>query len=433
VDGAVPPPGGDGEGGMSGQRANTAPIYLDNQASTPLDPRVLDAMLPYFTEEFGNPHSASHVYGRAAAEAIEAARAQVAALIHADPREIIFTSGATEANNLAIKGAAHFARRHQRQGAVARDHIIALATEHKCVLESCRTLEGEGFAVTYLAVGPDGLVSLDRLAGAIGERTLLVSVMAAHNEIGVIQPLAEIGVLCRARGVLFHTDAAQAFGKIPLDVEAMHIDLMSISGHKLYGPKGVGALYVRRRPRVRLVPLIDGGGQERGLRSGTLPTPLCVGLGRAAAIAAAEMDEEAARLRQLRDRLQSSLTRRLPGVIINGNLEHRLPGNLNLSFPGILAPTLIGACPSIAISTGSACTSASVEPSYVLRALGLSEDLANASVRLGLGRFTTAAEADFAVDALAAAVERLRRERRVTNAAGPPTLDSTVRTFGDQG
>jgi cysteine desulfurase len=382
---------------------NTPPIYLDNQASTPIDPRVLDAMLPYFTEHFGNPHSESHVYGRNAAAAIETARRQVAELIGADPREIIFTSGATEANNLAVKGAARFVRAHRRGDGPPRDHIIALTTEHKCVLESCRALQDEGFAVTYLPVEPNGLVSLAALSDAITERTLLVSVMAAHNEIGVIQPLAEIGALCRARGVLLHSDAAQAFGKISLDVEAMRIDLMSISGHKIYGPKGIGALYVRRRPRVRLLPLIDGGGQERGLRSGTLPTPLCVGLGRAVEIAAAEMVGEGARLRALRERLQHSLTRRVPGLRFNGDLERRLPGSLNMSFPGIAAPDLIEACPSLAISTGSACTSAAVEPSYVLRALGLPDDVANASIRVGLGRFTTAAEVDFAADALAAA------------------------------
>jgi cysteine desulfurase len=392
--------------------ANTPPVYLDNQSTTPVDPRVLEAMLPYFTEHFGNPHSTSHAYGRVAAEAIERARTEVAALIHADPRELVFTSGATEANNLAIKGAAHFARAHQPSGRV-RDHIVALQTEHKCVLESCRELEREGFTMTYLPVEPDGLVSLAALEGALSERTLLVSVMAAHNEIGVIQPLAEIGALCRSSGVLFHTDAAQAFGKIPLDVEAMKIDLMSISGHKIYGPKGVGALYIRRRPRVRLLPLFDGGGQERGLRSGTLPTPLCVGLGQAAAIAGPEMAEEADRLRRLRDGLLKSLTRRVPGLRVNGDLEHRLPGSLNLSFPQIPALTLIEAVPSIAISTGSACTSASVEPSYVLRALGLSDALANASIRVGLGRFTTAAETDFAADALAAAVSRLTGERRI--------------------
>jgi cysteine desulfurase len=282
-------------------------------------------------------------------------------------------------------------------------------------LESAAALQREGFAVTYLPVEPNGLVSLDRLAAAMTERTLLVSVMAAHIEIGVIQPLADIGALCRSRGVLLHTDAAQAFGKIPLDVEAMRIDLMSISGHKIYGPKGIGALYLRRRPRVRLLPLIDGGGQERGLRSGTLPTPLCVGLGRAAALDGAEMAAEARRLRDLRDRLYANLRRRMPDLQLNGDLEHRLPGSLNMSFPGVTASALIEACPSVAMSTGSACTSASMEPSYVLRALGLSDDRANASIRLGLGRFNTAAEVDFAADAIAAAVSRVRK------AGGMPT------------
>ena len=396
------------------RRPNTMPIYLDNQASTRVDPRVLEAMLPYFTEQFGNPHSASHAYGRVAEEAIEMARGEIAALIHADPREIVFTSGATESNNLAIKGAAHFARAHP-QSETPRDHIVTLTTEHKCVLESCLQLEREGFRVTYLPVEPSGLVSLAALEAALTESTLLVSVMAAHNEIGVIQPLAEIGALCRAKGVLFHSDGAQAFGKIPLDVEAMKLDLLSISGHKIYGPKGVGALYVRRRPRVRLLPLIDGGGQERGLRSGTLPTPLCVGIGRAAAIAADEMEDEAVRLRQLRDRLWTDLARRVTGLRINGDAEHRLPGSLNFGFPGIAALELIEACPGIAISTGSACTSATVEPSYVLRALGLSEAEANSGIRIGLGRFTTAAEVDFAIDALAAAASRL------TGREGAPT------------
>jgi len=371
---------------------NAMPIYLDNQSSTRLDPRVLEAMLPYFTEQFGNPHSTSHAYGRIAADAIEEARHEVAALINADPRELIFTSGATEANNLAIKGAAHFARAHPQSG-TSRDHIVTLVTEHKCVLESCLQLEREGFRVIFLPVEPNGLVSLAALEAALSESTLLVSVMAAHNEIGVIQPLAEIGALCRAKGTLFHSDAAQAFGKIPLDVEAMKIDLLSISGHKIYGPKGVGALYVRRRPRVRLLPLIDGGGQERGLRSGTLPTPLCVGIGRAA----------------------TDLARRVPGLRLNGDAEHRLSGSLNFGFPGMAALELIEACPGIAISTGSACTSASVEPSYVLRALGLSEVEANGGVRIGLGRFTTAAEVDFAIDALSAAASRL------TSRDGVPT------------
>jgi cysteine desulfurase len=397
---------------------NTMPIYLDNQSSTGLDPRVLEAMLPYFTEQYGNPHSTSHAYGRVAADAIERARSEIVALIHADPRELVFTSGATEANNLAIKGVAHFARLYPQSGQ-PRDHIVTLTTEHKCVLESCLRLEREGFRVTYLPVEPNGLVSLNRLAAALTERTLLVSIMAAHNEIGVIQPLAEVGALCRSRGVLFHSDAAQAFGKIALDVEAMQIDLLSISGHKVYGPKGVGVLYVRRRPRVRLLPLIDGGGQERGLRSGTLPTPLCVGIGRAAAIAAAEMTDEAGRLHWLRDRLQAGLARRIPELRLNGDAEHRLPGSLNFCFPGIAAIKLIEACPSIAISTGSACTSASVEPSYVLRALGLSEADANSGIRIGLGRFTTPADVDFAIDALAAAAGQLA-EAAVAGQGGVP-------------
>ena len=400
------------------RRPNRMPVYLDNQASTRVDPRVLEAMLPYFTEQFGNSSSSGHAYGRIAAEAIEEARGEIAALIHADPRELVFTSGATESNNLAIKGAAHFARLYPRSG-WPRDHIVTLATEHKCVLESCAQLEREGFRVTYLPVEPNGLVSLDGLAAALGERTLLVSVMAAHNEIGVVQPLAEIGALCRSRGVLFHSDAAQAFGKIALDVEEMMIDLLSISGHKVYGPKGVGVLYVRRRPRARLLPLIDGGGQERGLRSGTLPTPLCIGIGRAAAIAAAEMMDEAARLRRLRNRLQTGLGRRVSGLRLNGDVERRLPGSLNFCFPGIAAIKLIEACPGIAISTGSACTSASVEPSYVLRALGLSEADANSGIRIGLGRFTTSEEVDFAIDALASAAGRLATEA-VAEQGGAP-------------
>jgi cysteine desulfurase len=401
------------------RRPNAMPIYIDNQSSTRPDPRVIEAMLPYFTEQFGNPSSTSHGYGRIAAEAIERARNEVAELIRADPRELVFTSGATESNNLAIKGAARFARQYPRNGQ-PRDHIVTLTTEHKCVLESCLQLEREGFSVTFLPVESNGLVSLAALEAALTDRTLLVSVMAAHNEIGVIQPLAEIGALCRSRGVLFHSDAAQAFGKIALDVEAMQIDLLSVSGHKVYGPKGVGALYVRRRPRVRLLPLIDGGGQERGLRSGTLPTPLCVGIGRAAAIAATEMTEEAGRLRRLRDRLQAGLARRIPGLRLNGDAEHRLPGSLNFCFPGIPATRLIEACPEIAVSTGSACTSASVEPSYVLRALGLSEADANSGIRIGLGRFNTPVEVDFAVDALAAAAGRLAAAAEMTEEEGAP-------------
>ncbi|HZS82354.1 MAG TPA: aminotransferase class V-fold PLP-dependent enzyme [Stellaceae bacterium] len=387
--------------------ANDRPVYLDYQATTPTDPRVLAAMLPYFTEKFGNPHSASHRFGHEAEAAVERARAQVAALIGAEPREIVFTSGATESNNLAIKGAARFLRAHSRDAA-PRDRIVTLATEHKCVLEAAARLAEEGFALDCLPVERSGLVDLERLAAAIGPRTALVSVMAANNEIGVIQPLAAIGALCRERGALFHTDAAQAAGKIPLDVAAMGIDLLSISGHKIYGPKGIGALYVRRRPRVRLMPLIDGGGQERGFRSGTLPTPLCVGLGEACALAAAEMAAEAARLLALRRRLLDAVTRRLPETQLNGDAERRLPGNLNLAFPGIDAEALLARCPAVAASTGSACSSASIEPSYVLRALGLDAAMAAASVRIGLGRFTTEAEVDFAADALVAAIGDLK-------------------------
>jgi cysteine desulfurase len=397
------------------RRANTAPVYLDYQSTTPCDPRVVEAMLPYFTEKFGNPGSITHAYGREAEAAVDEARAQVAALIGAEPREIVFTSGATESNNLAIKGAAHFHR------ALGKDHVVTLATEHKCVLESCRALEREGFRATYLPVDEKGLVDVAALADAMDERTAVVSVMAAHNEIGVLQPLAEIGALCRERGVLFHTDAAQAVGKVPVDVDAMAIDLLSISGHKVYAPKGIGALYVRRRPRARIAALIDGGGQERGMRSGTLPTPLIVGLGRAAAIAEAEMAEEAARLTALRQRFLAGVLSRLPEAQLNGDPERRLPGNLNLSFPGAPALELMAACPGLALSTGSACTATEVEPSHVLRALGLADELAGSTLRIGLGRFTTAEEVDFAADALAAAARRLAAGRGVTSAAGGPT------------
>ncbi|HXQ67036.1 MAG TPA: IscS subfamily cysteine desulfurase [Alphaproteobacteria bacterium] len=379
------------------------PIYLDYQATTPVDPRVLELMLPYFSEKFGNPGSATHSFGREAAAACERAREQVASLIGAEAREIVFTSGATESNNIAIKGAGYFARDGRR-------HILTAATEHKCVLESCKALAAEGFRLTVLPVEPNGLVDLARLAAALSDDTLLVSIMAANNEIGVIQPLAEIGELCREHGAYFHTDAAQAAGKIPLDVEDMAIDLMSISGHKLYAPKGVGALYVRRRPRVRLAPLMSGGGQERGLRSGTLPAALCVGLGQASEISAAEMATEAERLKRLRERLRRGLAAKVPGLALNGDLERRIPGNLNLAFPGVDAEVLMARLKDIALSSGSACTSASIEPSYVLRALGLEDAVARASLRIGLGRFTDTAEIDYAVEAIAAAVDQLRRE-----------------------
>jgi cysteine desulfurase len=400
------------------RRANAAPVYLDYQATTPTDPRVVAAMLPYFTEKFGNPHSTGHRFGREAAEAVERARGDVAALIGAESREIVFTSGATESNNAAIKGAVRFLRDERRSD---RDRIVTVATEHKCVLETCRQLEREGFSLTVMPVKSDGLLDLAALADAIGPRTALVSVMAVNNEIGTIQDLAAIGALCRARGILFHSDAAQAAGKVPLDVEAMGIDLLSISGHKLYGPKGIGALYIRRRPRVRLVPLIDGGGQERGFRSGTLPTPLCVGLGVACAIARDEMAAEAARLVELRRRFFAALHRRIPGMRLNGSGEQRVAGNLNIGFPGIDAEKLLEACATVAASTGSACSSASIEPSYVLRALGLDAAAARASFRLCVGRFTTVPEIDFAADALVAAFERLGAAEGMKKAASGAT------------
>jgi cysteine desulfurase len=360
---------------------------------------VLEAMLPWFTERFGNPHSAEHLMGREAEEAVEAARAHVAALIGAEPREIILTSGATESNNLAIKGAARFAA---SQGSPRR-RIVTVATEHKCVLATVADLASEGFEPVVLPVGPDGLLDPDMLAEAVDDRTLLVSVMAVNNEIGVIQDLAALAKMAKARGALFHTDAAQGAGKIPLDVGALGVDLLSISGHKLYGPKGVGALYVRRRPRVRLAPLFSGGGQERGLRSGTLPAPLVIGLGEACRIAAAEMAEESLRLARLRDRLWDGLARAVPGIALNGSAAARIPGNLNLTFPAASAAALIEACPELCVSTGSACSSAEVEPSYVLTALGLSAEAASRTLRIGLGRFTSEAEVDYAVAALAAA------------------------------
>jgi cysteine desulfurase len=387
---------------ISGIRRNDQPIYLDYQATTPMDPRVLDAMMPYFTVKFGNPHSRSHAYGWEAEEAVEKARGQVARLIGADEKEVIFTSGATESNNLAIKGVAHFYKDR-------KNHIVTVVTEHKCVLDTCRHLEQEGFEVTYLPVQQNGLIDLARLKEAITDRTVLVSVMAVNNEIGVIQPLKEIGAICREKGAFFHTDAAQAVGKIPLDVEAMNIDLMSISGHKIYGPKGIGALYVRRKPRVRLVALIDGGGQERGFRSGTLPTPLCVGLGEACEIAMKEMGAEAERLGKLRDRFLSGIRAKLPDIYVNGDLEHRIPGNLNISFAYVEGESLIMGIKSLSVSSGSACTSASLEPSYVLRALGVEEELAHTSLRIGFGRFTTEQEVDTAVAEIARHVSRLRQ------------------------
>ncbi|MBY0502223.1 MAG: IscS subfamily cysteine desulfurase [Alphaproteobacteria bacterium] len=379
----------------------TRPIYLDYQSTTPCDPRVLKVMLPYFTEEFGNPHSRSHAYGWRAEEAVEKARSQIATLIKADPREVIFTSGATESNNLAIKGVAHFYK-------AQKDHIVTCATEHKCVLDSCRHLEQEGFKVTYLPVQPNGIIDLNVLKESLTDRTILVSIMAVNNEIGVIQPLAEIGKICRERNIFFHTDAAQAVGKIPIDVEAMNIDLLSLSSHKIYGPKGVGALYVRRKPRVRLQSFISGGGQERGMRSGTLSPPLCIGLGEACKIAQAEMAMETIRLKALRDRFYHIIATSLEDVYINGDSEKRIPGNLNLSFAYVEGEGLMMGVKDLAVSSGSACTSASLEPSYVLRALGIDEDMAHTSIRFGFGRFTTEEEIDLAAEKIIKEVNRLR-------------------------
>ncbi|MBX3486848.1 MAG: IscS subfamily cysteine desulfurase [Candidatus Paracaedibacteraceae bacterium] len=376
-------------------------IYLDYQATTPCDPRVLEKMLPYFCQIFGNPHSRSHPHGWLAEAAVEKARAQVASIIKADPREIIFTSGATESNNLAIKGTAQF---HKDK----KNHIITVVTEHKCVLDTCRYLEQEGFEVTYLPVGTDGLLDLETLKAAIKDTTVIVSVMAVNNEIGVIQPIAEIGKICRERGVLFHTDAAQAVGKIDLDVEAMNIDLLSISGHKIYGPKGIGALYVRRRPRVRLQALINGGGQERGMRSGTLSPALCVGLGEACALAEQEMADEHTRIKKLADKFYTTLMSRLPEVFLNGHKDQRVPGNLNLSFAHVEGESMIMGIKNLSVSSGSACTSASLEPSYVLRSIGVGEELAHTSIRFGIGRFTTEEEIDLALEAIITSVEKLR-------------------------
>jgi cysteine desulfurase len=377
------------------------PIYLDYQATTPTDQRVVDKMLPYFTEKFGNPHSASHIFGWESEQAVEKARKQIADLIGADVKEIVFTSGATESNNLAITGYANYIKGNG-------NHIITVQTEHKCVLDSCRHLAEEGFDITYLPVEQNGLLDMQKLKDAITDKTILVSVMAANNEIGVLQPIAEIGSLCRENKIVFHTDAAQAFGKIPLDVKEMQIDMMSISGHKIYGPKGVGALYVGRKPRIRLKAIINGGGQERGRRSGTLPTPLIVGLGEAARIASEEMVAENKRLTSLRNKLLTAIQVKLPEVYVNGDMEHRLAGNLNISFAGVEGESLMMAIKKLAVSSGSACTSSSLESSYVLYALGVSEELAHTSIRFGIGRFTTEEEIDYAAELICKKVEKLR-------------------------
>ena len=377
-------------------------IYLDNHATTPVDPRVLQAMLPYFRGSFGNSASRSHALGAEAFDAVETARAQIARFIHAEPREIIFTSGATESNNLAIKGTV---RAYRDKG----KHIITVATEHRSVLDSCKCLETAGFRVTYLPVRGDGLIDLRALENAITPGTLLISVMVANNEIGVLQPVAEIGAIAKEKGILFHTDAVQAAGKIPFDVTQMKADLVSISAHKMYGPKGVGALYVRRRnPRVLLAEQINGGGHERGMRSGTLNVTGIVGFGKAAAICKAEMSVETERLRKLRDSLNAKLHKNLDEIYINGSVEHRLPHNLNISFAYVEGESLLMGINDVAVSSGSACTSASLEPSYVLKALGAGDDLAHSSIRFGLGRWTTEEEVDYVVDKLTNVVRRLR-------------------------
>ena len=377
------------------------PIYLDYQATTPLDARALKAMQPYLKDRFGNPHSVDHRFGWEAEAAVSVAREQVAAVIGARPEEIIFTSGATESNNLALKGVM------QAYGSKRR-HLISVVSEHKCVLESALAIERWGFELTILPIQPDGLLDPGRLADVIREDTALVSVMAVNNEIGVLQPLSEIGRITRQRGVLFHSDAAQAFGKVPLDVEAMNIDLMSLSGHKIYGPKGVGALYVRKRPPVRLVPLMDGGGQEAGLRSGTLSPALVAGFGTAAGIAMESQDAETQHISQLSRTFRETLQASIPDLGINGSLEQRYHGNLNLTFPGIDGDLLLAELRDLSMSSGAACASASEGPSYVLEALGLSEELAQSSLRIGIGRFTTADELEYAAGRIIEVVAKLR-------------------------
>ncbi|KAJ8259197.1 hypothetical protein COCON_G00182090 [Conger conger] len=383
------------------ERDELRPLYMDFQATTPMDPRVLDAMLPYHVNYYGNPHSRTHAYGWESESAMEKARKQVADLIGADPREIVFTSGATESNNTAIKGVARFYKAKKK-------HVITSQTEHKCVLDSCRVLESEGFDVTYLPVQSNGLIDLKHLEEMIRPDTSLVSVMTVNNEIGVRQPIEQIGQICRSRNVFFHTDAAQAVGKVPINVADWKVDLMSISGHKIYGPKGVGALYVRRRPRVRLEPLQSGGGQERGLRSGTVPTPLAVGLGAACEIAQQEMQYDHRYISALANRFTQKVMAAIPDVIMNGDREQRYPGCINLSFAYVEGESLLMALKDVALSSGSACTSASLEPSYVLRAIGADEDLAHSSIRFGIGRFTTEAEVDYTANKCIQHVKRLR-------------------------
>jgi cysteine desulfurase len=376
------------------------PIYLDYSATTPVDPRVVDAMLPFLRQDFGNPASRSHAYGWKAEEAVERARQQVADLVGCDPKELVWTSGATESINLAIKGAAHFYKDKGR-------HLITVKTEHKATLDTCRELEREGFEVTYLDVQENGLLSLDAFRAALRPDTILVSVMLVNNEIGVIQDIETIGEICRERGIVFHVDSAQATGKVHIDLSSLKVDLMSFSAHKTYGPKGIGALFVRRKPRVRLEPLIHGGGHERGMRSGTLPTHQIVGMGEAFRIAKEEMQTENERIRMLRDRLWNGL-QQIEATYLNGDMAQRVPHNLNVSFNYVEGESLLMAVKDIAVSSGSACTSASLEPSYVLRALGRSDELAHSSIRFSVGRFTTEQDVDFAVELLKDKVAKLR-------------------------
>jgi cysteine desulfurase len=377
------------------------PIYMDNHATTPVDPRVVEAMLPYFTEHFGNAASRSHAFGWTAEKAVERARDQVAAAIGASGKEIVWTSGATESNNLALKGAADF---YRDRG----DHIVTAQTEHKAVLDTCKRLEKDGFRVTYLPVDQDGRVNPAAVAAAMTDKTILVSIMLANNEIGTINPINEIGKVVKSKGAIFHVDAVQGVGKIPFDVNASGADLVALSAHKMYGPKGVGALYVRRKPRVRLTPIIDGGGHERGMRSGTLNVPGIVGFGKAAELCMAEMASESKRLFTLRERLRNGIQSQVSDTFINGSLEHRLPGSLNISFAYVEGEAMLMALKDVAVSSGSACTSSSLEPSYVLRALGVEEEMAHTSIRFGLGRFNTEAEVDHVIDVVVSKVNKLR-------------------------
>ena len=389
------------------------PVYMDNHATTRVDPRVLEAILPYFTEKYGNAASRNHEFGWKAEEAVENARGQIARLVHASPKEIIFTSGATESDNLALKGAAEAYR-------TKGNHVITQVTEHKAVLDVCKHLEKSGCEVTYLPVSKDGLINLNDLRRAITPKTILISIMHANNEIGVVQPIEEIGRIAKEKGVLFFVDAAQSVGKIPVDVEKFGIDLLAVSAHKIYGPKGVGALYVRRKnPRVELSPMIDGGGHERGLRSGTLNVPGIVGLGKACEICEKELTVEGERLRALRDKLKDAILSQLDDTFVNGSMTHRLPNNLNLSFAGVEGDALLMGINDVAVSSGSACTSATLEPSYVLRALGVPEDLAHSSIRFGLGRFNTNEEVDYVTGRVVETVKRLRELSPLFEAAKP--------------